>query len=58
MSGYSQVDRVEVLAPVWSVPATLADFECRHGNLGRCEACELERLELDEQLVHELTVRS
>jgi hypothetical protein len=39
MSTVDREGRVAVLAPVWLVPATLADFECRHGLLDHCEQC-------------------
>jgi hypothetical protein len=44
--------RVAVQAPTWFVPPTLADLECRHGNLWDCDACELdrERAALDREL--------
>jgi hypothetical protein len=39
MSTIDREGRVAVLAPVWLVPATLADFECAHGLLEHCEQC-------------------
>ena len=52
MSAVDAEARVAVLAPTWSVPATLADFECRHGELSGCTRCAADDLqaELDRQL--------
>jgi hypothetical protein len=36
-----QVNRVPFLPEVWMVPITLADLECRHGELGGCDQCDL-----------------
>lgn len=42
MTATNCVDRVGWLPELWYVPATLADLECRHGNLWPCDACERE----------------
>lgn len=42
MSAVVKVNRVPYLPEMWWVPATLADLECRHGELGGCDACEVE----------------
>lgn len=34
--------RVDWTPEVWSVPATLADFECDHGRIGACVDCDRE----------------
>jgi hypothetical protein len=37
-----QVQRVWYAGPEpMMVPATLADFECRHGRIGDCKVCDL-----------------
>lgn len=56
----STVDRagcVHYLPEVWLVPDTLADLECRHGEIGGCDACELEaeQAALDRELELEVT---
>lgn len=40
---------VALLAPTWSVPATLADLECRHGRLDACVDCAGDDHQVDEQ---------
>lgn len=42
MSTIDRAGRVHFLPEVWLVPDTLADLECRHGEIGGCDACELE----------------
>lgn len=32
--------RVYYTPDVWTVPATLADFECSHGKIGACDECD------------------
>ena len=51
MNGTNCVDRVGWLPEYWHVPATLADLECRHGELNGCTACDREdrEAELDRE---------
>lgn len=54
MSAAAERYRVPFLPEVWLVPATLADLECRHGELGGCSRCQLEQQpqqETDQALV-------
>lgn len=52
MTSTNSADRVAFLPEYWYVPATLADLECRHGEIGGCDACELEaeQAALDREL--------
>ena len=54
MSGLDRSTRIALQAPVWFVPATLADLECRHGRLDDCAECHLDERQVDEQLELEL----
>lgn len=58
MSGIGAGARVPFLPEVWLVPATLADLECRHGELGGCTACDRDdrQAELEREL--ELEVKA
>jgi hypothetical protein len=50
VSGVEQVSQLKVMAPDWTVPANLADFECAHGRLGDCGECHVDEQQVDEQL--------
>lgn len=55
MSAAAEVKYVPALAPIWSVPATLADFECVHGELEGCTQCA--RADLQAELELELLLK-
>lgn len=57
MSTVDRAGRVHYLPEVWLVPDTLVDLECRHGEIGGCDACELEaeQAALDRELELEVT---
>lgn len=50
MNAAERSHRIALQAPVWFVPATLADLECRHGRLDDCAECLGDERQVDEQL--------